>query len=114
MQSPEGFFLGVGKGTTSLLSGIVGGALSSTALIVKSATSTVGQGAALIAGENDRYQRRQSRRASKSSGVLGGFIDGGTSIVSGISSGLTGLITKPMEGVKKEGALGFAKGYLIK
>ena len=96
-----------------MLTGVVGGAVNSAFTIVKSATSAVGHGAAIVAGDSEKYQLRQSRRLSGSGGVLGGLAEGGASLFYGVSDGLTGLIKKPIEGGKKEGLLGFAKGYLF-
>merc|ERR1711871_1325453 len=43
-------------------------------------------------------------------GFFDGLIDGGDSIVSGVSSGLSGLVTRPVEEAQKSGAKGFIKG----
>ena len=43
-------------------------------------------------------------------GVLAGFRAGGESFVSGFASGISGLVTKPVEGAKHGGATGFFKG----
>ena len=48
--------------------------------------------------------------SDSSRGVLSGLLAGSTSVVSGISSGITGLVSKPLEGGIKGGALGFFRG----
>ena len=39
-----------------------------------------------------------------------GLIKGGKGLFKGIVSGVTGIVTKPIEGAKAEGAEGFFKG----
>jgi hypothetical protein len=110
MESPEKFVLGLRKGTSGLVTGVVGGAVTSAFTIVKTATTAVGHGAAIVAGESDQYKMRQTRRLSGSQGVLEGLKEGGASLVYGLKDGLTGLVQKPLDGGKKDGLLGFAKG----
>jgi hypothetical protein len=116
MESPLSFAKGMTKGTGSLLSGVATGVASSTANIVGSATggvNTLARGVASFSGdEKFLKQREDKKRELKSSrgGVLSGFKAGGESFVSGLSSGITGLVTKPLEEGRKTGALGFIKG----
>jgi hypothetical protein len=42
--------------------------------------------------------------------AVSGFTVGGKNFVQGMADGLSGLYSKPMQGLKEEGALGFAKG----
>lgn len=116
MESPLSFVKGMSKGTGSLVSGVAGGVVTSTANIVGSATGSVNslaRGVASLTGD-DKYlkERDEKKRELKSSrgGMLSGFKAGGESVVSGFSSGLAGLVTKPLEEGKKTGALGFIKG----
>lgn len=39
-----------------------------------------------------------------------GFMVGGRNFVQGMTDGVTGLVSQPMQGMKEEGAFGFAKG----
>ncbi len=107
VQSPQDFVLGIGKGTTSLVTGVVSGALTSTAQIVGSATS----GLSMLSGDED-FQRSRNVKAQKAArgGLLSGIKGGGQSVVEGISSGVTGLFTKPYEEAQKDGAIGFIRG----
>ncbi|KAL1603747.1 hypothetical protein SLS60_005337 [Paraconiothyrium brasiliense] len=50
----------------------------------------------------------QSHREIKD--AASGFSVGGKNFVQGMSDGISGLFMKPMQGMKEEGALGFAKG----
>jgi hypothetical protein len=116
MQSPTGFVRGIGIGTGSLVSGVASGVITSAATIVGSATggvNSVAKGVVNLTGD-DKYvkQREEKRREIKAAqgGIASGFLSGGESIVSGFTSGLSGLVTKPYEEGKKAGALGFVKG----
>ena len=51
----------------------------------------------------------REQRASQG-GVLAGMKAGGESILGGVTSGITGLVTNPYQQGKKDGALGFFKG----
>ncbi len=42
--------------------------------------------------------------------MISGLIAGGESLFDGVTSGITGLVTKPIQEGKKTGALGFMKG----
>lgn len=42
--------------------------------------------------------------------VVSGLAVGGRNFVSGVAGGVSGLVSEPMQGMKKEGALGLAKG----
>eukprot|EP00595_Chromulina_sp_UTEXLB2642_P002609 CAMPEP_0196768380 /NCGR_PEP_ID=MMETSP1095-20130614/42684_1 /TAXON_ID=96789 ORGANISM="Chromulina nebulosa, Strain UTEXLB2642" /NCGR_SAMPLE_ID=MMETSP1095 /ASSEMBLY_ACC=CAM_ASM_000446 /LENGTH=304 /DNA_ID=CAMNT_0042137889 /DNA_START=62 /DNA_END=979 /DNA_ORIENTATION=- len=113
IESPEEFFKGVGRGTGSLVKGVVKGALSSTAAIVGTATHSVAVGATYLSGDTEFAKVREDRRrelVQSGGGVLAGIKAGGESVFTGFSSGLTGLITKPYEEGRKTGASGFFKG----
>lgn len=111
MHSPEAFLTGVATGTGFLISGVVTGAISSAAAIVGSTTKTVADGANFLTGDVEFAKRREEkRRESKGKGVLAGLAAGGESVVNGFASGLSGLVTKPMEGGRSGGAAGFFKG----
>jgi hypothetical protein len=97
MHSPEAFITGVATGTGFLISGVVTGAISSAAAIVGSTTKTVADGASFLTGDAEFAKRREEkRRETKGKGVLAGFAAGGESFVTGLTSGITGLVTKPI------------------
>lgn len=112
MKSPEGAVVGLRKGAGGLVSGVVSGALGTTAAIVGSASKGISQGASLISGDSDFQRDREAtkKKTATSGGVMSGLKDGGKSVLSGFTSGVSGLVTKPYDGAKKEGALGFLKG----
>jgi len=109
MESPTELILGIGKGTTSLVGGVVAGALNSTAAIVNSASN----GLSFLTGDDDFVRSRAVQRQRSNAvrgGALSGFVEGGESIVTGLSSGLAGLFLKPWEAAQNDGAAGFLKG----
>ena len=116
MTSPAEFVTGLGRGTGKLITGVTTGVVGSAATVVGSATggvASVARGVVAFSGDEKYLKRRdEKRRELKASngGMLAGFKAGGESIVSGFSSGITGLVTKPLEEGKKGGALGFFKG----
>lgn len=74
------------------------GAMTSTAGIVGSASKGIG----FLSGDAEYVRKRsmknQQDRASRG-GIFDGLMDGGESVVSGFTSGVTGLVTKPYEEV---------------
>lgn len=108
--------IGVGKGASSLATGVASGIIGSTATILGSATSGVSgvaKGIVTLSGDEKFMKQREERRRNQRSGqggILSGLKSGGENFFSGVSAGLTGLVTNPYEQGKKEGALGFAKG----
>ena len=53
---------------------------------------------------------KKQRMKAKNKGFLDGMMEGGESIASGVSSGLSGLVSRPIEEAQKSGASGFFKG----
>ena len=105
----QGFIKGIGRGSHSLVAGVVTSALNSAAGIIASASS----GIALISGDSEFARQRQlerQRQAASRHGAVEGLKEGATSIATGIASGITGLFTTPVKEAKKEGAVGFVKG----
>jgi hypothetical protein len=111
MKSPKDFAKGLEKGTSSLIKGLVQGTVTSAMTIVETASLGVSSTGSFISGD-DAQKREETRRKNEASskGILGGLLTGATSVVTGVGSGITGIVTKPMEGAKKDGALGFMKG----
>eukprot|EP01038_Epipyxis_sp_PR26KG_P008440 gene8440-11417_t len=114
MESPKQFALGLKRGTGSLITGVVTGALSSTATIIGTATGGLARGAASVMQQDSKFimNRKEKLRQQKSApgGLVSGIKAGGESIVTGITSGITGLVTTPIEEGKKGGAMGFIRG----
>lgn len=99
IKGPKEFVGGVGKGVTSLVTGVVSASFDSVSKISGSlynvAKSVTGQEAML---------NHKSENALE--GVKDGVLGGGKEIIGGV----TGIFTKPFEGAKKGGAKGFVKG----
>lgn len=51
-----------------------------------------------------------SRRREKVTGFGSGCLEGAKSLSWGFYDGVVGLVTEPIEGAKKEGGIGIAKG----
>eukprot|EP01038_Epipyxis_sp_PR26KG_P007511 gene7511-10233_t len=104
-----GLGMGLGKGTTSLFSGVVTGAMDSAGAIV----GTASKGLSHLSGDADyirkRAIKRQQNRANRG-GIVEGIKYGGESILSGFSSGVQGLVSKPFEEASKGGFQGFLRG----
>ena len=108
VKSPGAFGLGVAKGTYSLVSGIVGGALHSASKL----TGGVGSGIAQLSFDGDyKHKRKISKHVENPANVAEGVIYGTKAVGEGILLGVSGLVTQPYRGAKLEGAKGFLKGF---
>lgn len=115
LLGPQDFVLGIGKGTSSLVSNIVSGALTSTFSIVSTASDSLSRGMLLLSQDDEYTRTREENRLRRANdvskgGMVAGMVVGGENIVSGIAAGVAGLVTKPMDEAKKGGAIGFLKG----
>jgi hypothetical protein len=109
VESPLDFAIGFGKGTTSLVQHVVGGALGT----VTGVMSNVNDSLALLSGDAEYARERQLKRAKQAAqkeGAVDSVLGGGESIVRGVKDGLVGLVTSPLEGAQQEGFFGFVKG----
>jgi len=110
VESPQAFATGLYKGTAGLAGGVVGGVTSSIAGI----GSAVGSNISMLSGDQKYIAEREARRRKFSAGGAGataGFVEGGTSIFRGVADGVSGIVLQPIEGAKKDGALGAVKGF---
>eukprot|EP00795_Rhopilema_esculentum_P010930 gene10930-19765_t len=106
IQGPEEFAQGLALGVKSLVGGTVGGAAGAVSRI----TGTVGKGLAALTLDDEYQQKRRQQMSQKPTNLGQGLAKGGKSFVKGLFSGVTGIVTKPVEGAKAEGAAGFFKG----
>lgn len=98
--------LGIIKGTTSLFKNTLIGTIGSASKMV----SSVSKGLLVISQDNEFVQKRDVDNIKKKpKNFLEGLKFGLKSATQSFGSGVTGVITKPMEG-KKEGISGFFKG----
>ncbi|KAE8617181.1 hypothetical protein XENTR_v10009002 [Xenopus tropicalis] len=106
VQGPEEFAEGLVIGMKSLLGHTVGGAAG----MVSRITGTVGKGLAAITMDKEYQQKRRQEMGRQPKDFGESLAKGGKGFLRGVVGGVTGIITKPVEGAKKEGAAGFFKG----
>ncbi len=106
LSSPEDFAKGLGKGTSSLLTKGVGGALGAASKVVGS----VSKGFAVLSMDDDFISQRGKVSKAKPKHAGQGLLEGGKSLGTGVVKGLTGLVTDPLKGAQQNGIGGFATG----
>ncbi|GAA6110095.1 vacuolar protein sorting-associated protein 13C isoform X2 [Tachysurus ichikawai] len=106
VQGPEEFAEGFVIGVRSFLGHTVGGAAG----MVSRITGSVGKGLAAISMDKEYQQKRREEMNRPSKDFGASLAKGGKGFLKGVVGGVTGIVTKPVEGVKKEGAAGFFKG----
>ncbi|XP_069482006.1 intermembrane lipid transfer protein VPS13A isoform X2 [Ambystoma mexicanum] len=106
IQGPEEFVEGMALGVKALVGGAVGGLAGAASRI----TGAMAKGVAAITMDEDYQQKRREAMNKQPSGFREGITRGGKGLVSGFVSGITGIVTKPIKGARKEGAAGFFKG----
>ncbi|CAM9405577.1 unnamed protein product [Bubo scandiacus] len=106
VQGPEEFAEGFVIGVKSLLGHTVGGAAG----VVSRITGSVGKGLAAITMDKEFQQKRREEMGRQPKDFGDSLAKGGKGLLRGVVGGVTGIITKPVEGAKKEGAAGFFKG----
>lgn len=99
IKGPKEFVGGIGKGVTSLVTGVVSASFDSVSKISGSLYSI----AKNVSGQDGTLQKKSDNALE---GVYDGVLGGGKEIIGGV----TGIFTKPFEGAKKDGISGFAKG----
>ncbi|XP_062417927.1 intermembrane lipid transfer protein VPS13C isoform X7 [Pungitius pungitius] len=106
VQGPEEFAEGFVIGVRSLLGHTVGGAAG----MVSRITGSVGKGLAAITMDKEYQQKRREEMNRPPRDFGQSLAKGGKGLLKGVMGGVTGIVTKPVEGAKKEGAAGFFKG----
>ncbi|CAF4006334.1 unnamed protein product, partial [Adineta steineri] len=105
IEGPTEFAEGVATGVRTLVGSAVGG----TAGAFSKITGVVGNGLAALTFDDD-YQISRIRRKEPTNHATTDIAIGGKNVVMGFVDGVTGVVTKPVSGAKKNGALGFVKG----
>lgn len=105
IQGPGEFAEGLALGAVSLLGHTIGGAAGA----VSRVTGALGKGVASLTMD-DEYKKKRQMQKNKPTDLKEGLARGGKGLVMGFVGGVTGVVTKPVEGAKKEGAAGFFKG----
>uniref|UniRef100_A0A3P9MIS3 Vacuolar protein sorting 13 homolog A n=1 Tax=Oryzias latipes TaxID=8090 RepID=A0A3P9MIS3_ORYLA len=106
IRGPEEFVEGMALGAKVFVDKAVGG-LAGAAFKM---TGAMAKGIAAITMDEDYQQKRREAINRQPSGLKEGLARGGKGLVSGFVSGITGIVTKPIKGAQKEGAVGFFKG----
>ncbi|XP_070763918.1 intermembrane lipid transfer protein VPS13C isoform X2 [Enoplosus armatus] len=106
VQGPEEFAEGFVIGVRSLLGHTVGGAAG----MVSRITGSVGKGLAAITMDKEYQQKRREEMNRPPKDFGESLAKGGKGLLKGVMGGVTGIVTKPVEGAKREGAAGFFKG----
>ncbi|ETO36264.1 vacuolar protein sorting-associated protein 13 family protein [Reticulomyxa filosa] len=107
VDSPLAFTRGVGKGTSSLLSKTISGVFGAASKV----TTSVSKATEVLTMDDDyQAQRRMQEAKGKPKHIGDGLARGVTSLTKNIFEGVTGVVTKPIEGAKKDGVLGVGKG----
>lgn len=117
----QGFTRGVAKGTISLVGNTTYGVFNAASRI----TTNLGHGVAVLSMDADYLRHRQGAHAGVVGAGATGMAGGGKirkkqvvgdtvkrlgGDMDGIVSGLTGLVSKPLEGARDGGVRGFARG----
>ena len=106
---PSAIVQGLGRGTGSLLKNSVGGVANSASLITEMVSNHVST-LTMDRRERARQQHRREETARRPGSMLSGLGSGGRSMARGVIDGLAGVVQKPVEGVKRGGAVGLVKG----
>lgn len=64
----------------------------------------------MLSFDTRHQESRRSYKRNKPQNVQEGVMQGGKGFVRGFVSGISGIVTKPIEGAKNDGAEGFLKG----
>ncbi|CAD5206105.1 unnamed protein product [Bursaphelenchus okinawaensis] len=106
IQGPEEFAEGLALGVSSLFGHAVGGAAGAVSRI----TGTLGKGVAALTLDEDYQRKRQEALNRKPQNFGEGITRAGENLTQGVVDGVTGIFTKPMEGARQGGVVGFTKG----
>lgn len=104
VTSPKAFSKGLAKGSASLVSNTLSGVLGAAGKI----TGSVSRGLAQLTMDDEYVAERN--KTAKPTNAADGFSKGLKSFGSSMFGAVTGVVTKPMDGLKEGGALGLGKG----
>ena len=105
LKGPEEFRLGMSRGVKGLVSNVVGGGFNSLSKVYGTLLNTTHNLAS-----NDAEEEVVIKEEEKPKGLFRGAISGFKKGFGEIKSGVTGMVTKPIEQSKKGGIGGFFKG----
>ncbi|GFT91712.1 vacuolar protein sorting-associated protein 13 [Nephila pilipes] len=106
IQGPEEFAEGLALGVKSLFGHAIGGAAGAASRI----TGTLGKGIAALTLDKDYQKKRRQNISRRPQDFTHGIAESGKGLVMGVFDGVTGIVTKPIEGAREGGVGGFFKG----
>eukprot|EP01156_Anaeramoeba_ignava_P002311 Anaeramoba_ignava/a218061_314.p1 GENE.a218061_314~~a218061_314.p1 ORF type:complete len:527 (+),score=169.74 a218061_314:330-1910(+) len=107
VHSPGDFAIGIGKGSWSLVKNSISGVMGTASKVI----GAVGKGfTALTLDDEYKEQRRRDKLKNKPKHAGDGVVKGGKAFAKSLWSGVSGIVTQPIKGAKKEGVKGFFKG----
>ncbi|GIY23535.1 vacuolar protein sorting-associated protein 13 [Caerostris darwini] len=106
IQGPEEFAEGLALGVKSLFGHAIGGAAGAASRI----TGTLGKGIAALTLDKDYQKKRRQNISRRPQDFTHGIAQSGKGLVMGVFDGVTGIVTKPIEGAREGGVGGFFKG----
>jgi vacuolar protein sorting-associated protein 13A/C len=106
ITKPDEFGLGVAKGASSLMKKTVFG-LSDT---FSKFTGSIGKGLTVLTMDSKFQESRRLASRNRPKHVGQGMAHGAASFVRGITSGVTGIVSQPIEGAQESGVEGFFLG----
>ncbi|KAJ6225422.1 hypothetical protein RDWZM_003967 [Blomia tropicalis] len=101
IHGPEEFAEGIATGVKSLATNVIGGTAGALGRI----GNRLGTGVAALTID-EKFQKDRRERINRKVG----FAESGRTLFRGFYNGLTGVITKPIEGAQKDGVEGLFKG----
>ncbi|XP_055946551.1 intermembrane lipid transfer protein Vps13-like isoform X4 [Argiope bruennichi] len=106
IQGPEEFAEGLALGVKSLFGHAIGGAAGAASRI----TGTLGKGIAALTMDKDYQKKRRQNISRRPQDFAHGIAESGKGLFMGVFDGVTGIVTKPIEGAREGGVGGFFKG----
>uniref|UniRef100_A0A8D8LZY6 Vacuolar protein sorting-associated protein 13C n=2 Tax=Cacopsylla melanoneura TaxID=428564 RepID=A0A8D8LZY6_9HEMI len=106
IQGPGEFAEGLMIGARSFIGHTVGGAAGAASRI----TGAMGKGIAALTFDKE-YQRRRRLQNTRQATLHEDLAASGKGLVLGFVQGVSGVVTKPIEGAKDDGVGGFVKGF---
>jgi len=107
IQGPGEFAEGLFLGMRSMLGHTVGGVAEAVSKI----TGAMGKGIAVLTFDKEYQRRRLQQLHKRPANLQEGLAQSGKGLIMGVVDGITGIVTQPVSGAKKEGVEGFFKGF---
>eukprot|EP00755_Sulcionema_specki_P021014 Sspe_Gene.12885::Locus_4420_Transcript_1_1_Confidence_1.000_Length_11390::g.12885::m.12885/K19525/VPS13A_C; vacuolar protein sorting-associated protein 13A/C len=105
-KSPEAFAKGVARGASSMTRHTTYGVFN----MVSGITSSMSKGVATLSLDEDYLKERRKRQRMKAQNLQQGVTQGAHALGRGVFDGITGIVTKPIEGARENSILGFGSG----